>query len=301
MKIKYILKLAFENVHQFKNFNPEESKLIISDPRSGGTWLAELLNCIPHSLLIDEPLNLTNNRALEKLNFSWRQYIPENTDWNEAKTYFQHLFSGKKIDHKYSKLNFSSLKAKSLIFKFIRAKGLLPFILKNFEFKYRPIVLLRNPYAIMASLKNHHAFNYKFREFEIPDSRYMDFLENDLAFLKSLKTNEEQQLAWWCINNSILKESSSKDWILLNYEDLITNFTESMKLIFSNWSLPIPDSLWQNQFRVSSSSNKTEITTDNQLNGWKHQLSKEEIDRYKLVLNYFEIDYEKLKLDLYPS
>ncbi len=78
-----------------KNFAPQSAISLFCDPRGGSTWLAETLNCIPKSTIIDEPLHLGNIKKNSHLKFGWRQYIPEEEPWPLAKQYISKVLRGK--------------------------------------------------------------------------------------------------------------------------------------------------------------------------------------------------------------
>ena len=79
-----------------KTYNPQDTTLIFSDPRGGGTWLSELLLKQENKqALIWEPLHPQNKSIFtKKLRFSSRQYIPVHSDWKEAKNAFESLLKG---------------------------------------------------------------------------------------------------------------------------------------------------------------------------------------------------------------
>src|SRR5690606_7146300 len=79
-----------------KNINVHSNHLIFAEPRGGSTWLMETIQMITQEPVIWEPLHLgRKNNPFKKLNFEWRQYIPEEMEWEEAKILFSKLFSGK--------------------------------------------------------------------------------------------------------------------------------------------------------------------------------------------------------------
>ncbi len=50
----------YKVISLFKNLKPENAISLFCDPRGGSTWLAETLNTIAGSIIIDEPLHLRN-------------------------------------------------------------------------------------------------------------------------------------------------------------------------------------------------------------------------------------------------
>jgi hypothetical protein len=135
-----------------KRFKPEDQILIFSDPRGGSTWLAEMINTIPNSAILWEPLHLKYMTDFKKLGFSWRQFIPEKEEWNEAKKAFDKVLSGKVLNEwTLLKTDIETYKeADKLIVKICRGNALLPWIVNQYNFKYKPIYLIRNPFAVVS-------------------------------------------------------------------------------------------------------------------------------------------------------
>ena len=272
-----------------KDLDPNQVILIVSDPRSGSTWLSEVLSTINQSYIIDEPLHINNVHELKALKFEWRQHIPVNRNWPAAKQFFKNLFSGKINNPSISKLG-SAKNGQQLIVKTIRAKLLLPWLCQQFNFTYKPIVLVRHPLAMIASLKKHNAFDYPFNKIKSIDHVF----EKHLSFLSKLETNTEQQLALWCLANKYLSEIKDVKWMVIKYESLIRNFDHTINYIFKTWGLKLPLNIKESKLRASSSTTKKTFDLDTQLHGWKDVLSPEEVDRYNMILKYFSIDYDNL-------
>ena len=64
-----------------KDFDPREAVVIFSDPRGGSTWLMEMLEQIPRSTTIFEPLHAELGLMEEELDLGWRPYIPADYQW----------------------------------------------------------------------------------------------------------------------------------------------------------------------------------------------------------------------------
>src|SRR5690349_13836871 len=73
--------------------NPGETILVFSNPRGGSTWMAEILNEIPKSVVVWEPLFKTKLKGFSNLDFHWHQPIPAGTIWPEARAEFKKLLN----------------------------------------------------------------------------------------------------------------------------------------------------------------------------------------------------------------
>ncbi len=295
--LKYKIKtFSYKTISIFKDFDPSNAISLFCDPRGGSTWLAETLNTIANSTIIDEPLHLKNMKSLREMKFSWRQYIPEDAKWPEAKLFFHQVLRGKKLNAGtcYRNTPLEVIQAQQAILKIIRGKALLPWYVKQFDFKHKPLFVIRHPFAVIASQLNHKAWNYAFHKFQIPSSPFKEFYEPHEAFLKSLKTKEEQLTARWCMTNNIVLNhpQNNHSWISINYEDLILKSNESFRHIFNVWDLEIPKILFSKINKPSTTTvGKTQIESEQLLKGWQKKLSSTQIDRLQKVLDYFEVTY----------
>ena len=295
-RLKLESKLAAIRVTSaFKKFKPEDQFIIFSDPRGGSTWLAEMLQSIPESAMIWEPLNIRHVRQFGDLGFGWRQFIPENESWPEANLIFNLVFAGR-IINEWTMLRTDFTKyysARHLIIKFCRGNMLIPWLVFQYNFKYRPIYLVRHPFAVVLSQIKQGGWESTINKFIIPDTPYNDLYLYHQDYLYSLSTREEILTAYWCLANLIPlnHKKNNVDWITVYYENLIMDPASEIGRIFSRWELDLPEGI-QNRFRKSSS---TALDPGNlndpfqQISRWQRELKPDQIDRMKKVLGYFEV------------
>ena len=279
-----------------KSFDPQEAIFIFGDPRSGSTWLAEMISMATERLLVDEPLNLNHTKDLLPDSFGWRQHIPENQDWLEVRDYFINLLSGKNIPHPCIRQNdlIHFLKSKNAVYKTIRGKRLLHWLKANIKFKYKPIFLIRHPLAMIHSLSKHQSWNYQFRPFELPKKRNIETYVKHNDFLQNLRSTEEQILAHWCMANEIYFKHDNliKDCIIVKYEDLLSDTENTLIDIFNEWQMDVGGINKIDFRKPSSSSNKGhKILPAVQKEQWKKEMDNTSVQKYNRILEYFEIEY----------
>ncbi|MCR8666373.1 sulfotransferase domain-containing protein [Aestuariibaculum sp. M13] len=278
----------------YKNYKIANNHYIFADPRGGSTWLMEIIKSITNEPIIWEPLHLNKKQnPFKSLNFDWRQYIPEHEKWNEAHNVFAQLFTGKILTQDILKHNsfYNIFYSKSLLFKICRGSALLPWLCNNFQFNYKPIYLLRHPFAVVSSQLRHGAWNYDYSEFKLPNTPYNTIYKTHESYLKSLKTKEENLVAMWCISNMIPLSSpnNNKKWITLTYEDLVLNPEKSIKRILNAWDVKY--NLNSINFKQNSFTTKADspLETTKRLSHWKTHLSPEQLQNMGKVLEYFKI------------
>ncbi|MEX2484638.1 MAG: sulfotransferase domain-containing protein [Brumimicrobium sp.] len=278
-----------------KQYTPEENHYIFSDPRGGSTWLMEIIQLITQDPVIMEPLGLgLKNSPFKALNFGWRQHIPEHEDWKEAKGAFDCLFSGKILNHNI--LNHSTLtqvlNSKNLLFKICRGNTLLPWFSNKYCFAFKPIYLIRHPFAVVNSQLKHGAWNGTSSKFDIPNTPYNDIYQKHNSFLSTITTTEEVLVAHWCLSNFVPLNHSenNKRWITINYEDLVLNPERNIKRILSSWSLDFDLSLIDFEQNSATTKRNSPESTIKRISSWQEQLTKSQIDKMSRVLDYFQID-----------
>ena len=126
------------------SFRPEDHLVIFTEPRAGGTWLTEVIAQVPGTAILFEPLYLGHPSRFGELGFAWRQFIPEHEAWPEARQAFDDLFRGEVFNnwlcHMSSPVDW--LRADRMVVKFCRAGGMIPWLTRSFDFRYRPIHLM---------------------------------------------------------------------------------------------------------------------------------------------------------------
>ena len=269
--------------------------LLFADPRGGSTWLMQMIQTITGAPIIWEPLDLGRKEfGFTDLGFSWRQHIPETEKWDEAKLLFDKLFLGETIDYKSIRLSKLSelLSSKSSVVKFCRGNLLLPWIVNNYPLTYKPIYMLRHPFAVVSSQLLHGEWDYKFESFDIPRNTFNDQYVKHESFLMGIKTKEEELVAEWCITNQYLlnHEKNNDAWLTLNYEELVVNPKKSIRRVLKDWevSYDIEQIPFTKQSRTTKSTSPSSAM--DKIDNWKNLLDEDQIKRMTNVLEYFAIE-----------
>ena len=273
---------------------PEHQFLVFSDPRGGSTWLAEILRSIPSTALLWEPLHLNFVKELNALKFGWRQYIPEDFEWPDAKFFFDQALSGKVINEWIisNSTLLEYIHAKHFIVKICRGNMLLPWLTNNFNFTFKPIYLVRHPFAVVNSQLKQGGWNQVSNKFKIPETPFNDNFLIHKKYLNSLESREEILTAVWCISNSIPLNhpNNNRKWITAYYENLLIEPGKCMSKIFDIWKIAIPEGI-EKTYRIKSRTALKETNIEspfNQLSRWERELTGHQIKKMQNVLDYFE-------------
>lgn len=292
------LNFQYQKIAFYKRFDPGNALIIAGDPRGGTTWLAEIINQLPGTALIWEPLAVSKVREFRAIGFLWRQFIPEHDQWPEAREVFRRLLSGSLVSpylcQQTSPADFR--KAELLLIKFCRANQLLPWITQQFELRYKPIYLVRHPCAVVASQLKQGGWSHVTPKFEILKNRHQSYYLDHKAFLDRIDTVEKKLAATWCLCNKTALDhpGNNVQWITITYETLLQDPSRGLDRIAAIWNMTFPQTLYDFATRPSATTvegspiRSGEI--QEQLSYWKKQLSEKQKADILSVLDYFKID-----------
>ncbi|MGB3467290.1 MAG: hypothetical protein WBA74_18550 [Cyclobacteriaceae bacterium] len=296
--------LKLKRYQKKNNFNPLDNYLIFSDPRGGSTWITELVKEVTSSPVIWEPLAVRKMPEFKNLDFAWRQFIPEEREWPEARDLFEQVFSGQLLNHWLTmKTNIAELSAADqLLIKFCRGNQLLPWLTRQFPFRKKPVYLIRHPFAVVASQLKQGGWNSEFQRFTLHEGSNSELLAPHKTFLESLKTKEEALTATWCLCNQVpLNHARNNiDWITLNYEEIILNPEKTFHRISEEWSLALQDfdGLKFNKPSATTVSGSP-VSGNSQIENWTKKLTPDQVKRMEEVLKYFDV--KAYSADPYPE
>ena len=293
----------------FISFDSSKVYVLFSDPRGGSTWLA---NVVANALSVPtvwEPLHLRYNPEIKKLGFDWRQYIPPNHEWPQAKKEFINILNGKRINLwscSTSTIN-SFYQNRTALFKFCRGSALLPWFVNQLSFSYKPIYMVRHPFAVVASQIKQGGWNFEFKGFNFPRSSLgLEYYSPHREFLSRLETKEEALTATWAITNLVSLRSPIvlSKCIPLAYEKVYMEPWKSLESIASAWDFSMQQiltSVLNQASKVSIDFNGLDSASSKllHLSKWKSFFSSAQIQRMQAILDYFEVD-EYSKSSVYP-
>ena len=255
-----------------------------------------MLNSIPNTSIIWEPLHVTRGLVPPELNLGWMPYIPEYETCEEVRDILNKILSGLKVNDWSSREStpFDFLFTKRFIVKFVRANALLPWVIRNFNLRSKPIYFLRHPVPTAISQIKAFYYDEPFRKFEVPQQIFNDVYKDHFQFLHSLDTKLEQQVAIWCIHNSrtLKHKGNGKFWHILFYEKLLMNPEEELYRLSCELAVEFPKSILQRISEPSKTDYKNDFISspEKQLSKWTKDLSKLKLNNIDRILKYFDIN-----------
>ncbi len=207
----------FSNVH----FDKGENIVIFSIPRSGSTWLMELIKTQDGFKICNEPLNIREPIIAEALGIgNWNELYSEEFSRNILQ-YFVEIVNGK---HKY--LNGNPLRefyrpiSTRIVFKVINGGELIINEISKAA-NARVIYLLRHPIPVSLSRRLLPRIEVLSSENII---QHLDSEERNLARkLRSVDSHIILATLSWCIQTKLALNNANDDWTILTYEQLVLN------------------------------------------------------------------------------
>lgn len=281
--------------------DPETSIIIFSSGRGGSTWINEVLRCIPDTATVWEPLAVNQKSPFVDIGINWDQYIPEDAVWPEAKSEFEKLFYGKSLSWPNTEFErnrgglaaFSS--AERLIFKFVKANALGPWLLTNFCFTAMPVFLLRHPMPTIASRITHGAWNDDGKTYNFAKTRFPKLLDQHRDYLVSLNNSYSVLTAKWCMQNLPLIDAARDRRFNLHtvfYEDVVLHREDELNKLFAAIDVAAPPQAIQISKNASVTTRAgSPITGIDQLSFWREKVEERDIQNMQTVLDHFGIDF----------
>jgi hypothetical protein len=288
-------RLVYSPLSQVARFAADDAMLIVASPRGGSTWLTEMVASLPSSSILWGPLYLRAMPGFQNLGFSWLQPIPEDTPWPEARDEFARVLSGRVLNKwllcqtRWGR----HLRAEQLVVKFCRAHLLLPWLVRQFQFRRKPLVMVRHPLAVLASQQRHGAWDANPEQLNLPPGPFAAYWDRWRDVVADLHGRDETLLGWWCIaHHHLLKATpTERGWHLVAYEDVVLDPGSILRGLENSWHLRFPDTVHAQARQPSATTMDGAALGDPlaQLCKWQDSFSDTKLHRYQDILERFEI------------
>ena len=276
--------------------------VVTGSPRSGTTWLAELLREMPGYKQLNEPLHLDSApRAREVQGLKWRTYVPENDDFPELEGLLHDAFTGREgstwkwrlKDSNPLRQVYQHATRRKLIVKLIRAGRMLPWVTKRFPVRAL-VSTFRHPCAVVASQLNYGWSVSRYPEPTDLQETLGQFPNEIERMFGSVLANIDSPAgvlaAVWCIDTYMtLHQPVYRPWIVTTYEDLLERRTTEVHRILDALGEPVPQGL-DAQLNEPSHSAADDLTVDDierQLSKWQQRLDADQIDTVLSLVDTF--------------
>jgi len=231
---------TFDKIAFDKEFDIKNTIMIAGAPRSGTTWLMEILCDIPGYTSLFEPLNPYCFPPVKEAGFKLRTYNPSGYKNEKMYKYMFEILTGKITSlYPWYRFNISNLlnriHSKKLLVKFVRANRLLPWISEKFDLRLI-LYIMRHPYAVISSQINTGFTGYNGEDGidVIPDKnillKELKTLninnQNIIHKIENIRTKEEHLAFAWCLDHYVPYKYNTNKWITLKYEDMLNSSSD---------------------------------------------------------------------------
>lgn len=299
--------------------DPRDTIVVAGAPRSGTTWLAEILRTLPSYKLMNEPLFLPNHEAARTTGFDWRTHIAPGEEAPRAREFFEDVLSGRvphgPLWHYQANSSVGRLieqaTRRKLVVKFCRSGRLLRWLLEEFEIR-GAVMIIRHPCAVLASQLEHGGWDTDQLEREIESDEALGQMPNSVRHrfadvLEGISTRLGLMAAVWCLDYYIPfvehdEETGTPPWILVSYEQMVLDGAKEVERILSYVNADVTAEI-QNQIDVASTYASADLVTNDrerQLSKWRRRLTEQQINRVLEIVSAFGLDFydERLIPDL---
>ena len=287
------------NIHHLNNL---PNIFLFSTPRSGSTWLMELILTQNGFKSCNEPLDIRNPMVRRYLNINtWFDLYSVNS-LEKIQNYFEKIINGelKHLGSNPFDKNFRFI-TNRIVFKIINGcEDKIDWFLKSFKCKV--IFLIRHPIAVSLSRKKYP----RLKVFITSDFK-RHFSEEQIEISKKIirsGSKLEKGVLSWCLQNSIPLRKIDDRFLLVTYEQLALEPEKPIKRICE---LMKCDNMWKISNRIHKPSwsvkGHSDNTTESYFNRnhtknvnkyliekWKRKVSREKEKQLFEILEKFNID-----------
>jgi hypothetical protein len=302
-----------------KKIDSRDTILIVGSPRSGTTWVMNILSTLPGYTYLFEPLNPMWFPESFEVGFRSRTYVPHDCTWPDGEQYLKNIFEGKHahlpiksnplsdVLQGFSLTTFVKyLWNDKLIVKSVNMNRMLPWVAQHFHLR-GIVCIVRHPCAVVASQLKAGLCGYRtaappyidvFPTLDtlMDEVNEIDGLSNNVVnLLKKISTREEILATVWCLDNyAVLSQPTSNLWDLVVYENLLQKKEELEHLFSTLGEKKIPRLAFHRYKQpsvVTTKESKRDLRRpDQHLSQWKTYLSEKQIERILRVVTAFDID-----------
>ena len=271
----------------------ENTLVIAGSPRSGTTWLAEMLGTMPGSAILFEPLHPDRVADVRAAGMGWRTYRAPGAAWPAGEQLFERILRGElRTAWTLSQVpRYGLYPVRRWIVKFVRANLLLGWLTQRFPIP-PPVLLLRHPCAVVSSQLRAKWWK------SVPKPPRNDLLFADypqlLPLLDGFSTFEERLAARWCLDTIVpLSLAQPYPFQLVAYEQLLADPARELRRICDRWRVEMPDTGVRRHREPSRSASRDWFEREgyDPLSEWTRALSAEQVERILRVVTAFGLDF----------
>ncbi|ATU08087.1 sulfotransferase [Methanohalophilus portucalensis] len=287
----------FNKLYPLRNTNPW---IISGSPRSGTTWLAEIIAAsYQNNRLIWEPFSNRNQKATEAgFNKRYLFYSKDEYNIERNKEKFIHkLLKGEMLNFftlglwMYPTNIGSVLKKGKLIIKCVEGNGIVGYLHNKYNIP-KPVIIIRHPCAVIASQMRMGTWD----DHPHIDPKLLQVYPKIGELMNNANSLKEKLAITWA-GDVLAAKLFQNDVQVVYYEDLVLNGNIVLKEIFAEWGVEdVPEPCIK---KLESMSKSSRYWSENnsgmaKLKSWTNYLSENDIKNIFKIIKFLDIkDYEE--------
>lgn len=271
------------------DYDLRQTLLVSGFPRSGTTWLAEILAALPDTGVLFEPLDIRRVQAARESGLDWDNFRLPDEEQPQVEAFIREMLEGRTLTPwTTSHLPISqALRLDRWVVKLVRGNQMLGWIVANFDL-LPPVLLVRHPCAVYDSWLR--------RGWSIassppsPDLGFFQAYPEFRSVVARLTQPEEFFAAEWAMEHVVpLDQLDEESFQLCFYERLRADGPGELARIFERWGLTMPPDVMQRLERPSAKSSGLVRSMDGR-GGWRARVDPQVQERMIRVLRDFGLD-----------
>ena len=300
-EVRLLVKTCLMQTYTRHNQGNKPNAFVFSTPRSGSTWLMEMILTQPGFRYCDEPFNIRTYAVRKWLGSSQWQEFCNNEDFDKVEKYFQRFMQNKpchaKLKHVLPFSDFYQKCTDRTVFKILHAgEDQFNWFAENFN----GIVffLIRHPIPVSLSRKFLPRLPLL-----VNSMKKNIYTEEQIQFAQQILESGsklEKGVLDWCLQNYEPLKNFHEDWCLITYEQLLVDPLPAISVLAEKLQLPYADKMKQYLNRPSSTTWQSDSATKSAFNKdgsknwllekWRKKIDHETETKLMNILNVFGID-----------
>ena len=286
--------------HLFGQKKDEKNAIFIFGfPRSGSTWLMNILGSINGAAMLFEPFNPYQDKRFKPYTYRHKIY-PYLVRKKEEKfsILIKRLLTGTLISwwslshEKFKRF----IKSNLLVVKILRANFIFDWFEENYP-NNKKIILLRHPCAVINSMKRSPGGWHSLKKSTLLKMNELSEQNYNLDFINDCQTKEELYMVFWCIENAhLLNQKINKNTLIVFYENLFLNAEAELSKIFNFLDVELNNDVIAAYKKISKTTNAdNSLKADEPLKKWQKEFDEEELSSFQNILNTFSVNAYNVK------
>lgn len=274
-----------------RDYDMSETLVVAGSPRSGTTWLAEVLSTLPRSAILFEPEHMLQVPQARAAGLDWHVMKSPGEEWPAGDRYFERVLRGQVVTPwTVSHLPLSrAIAPRRWIVKFVDANLMLGWLGTRFPVR-APVLVLRHPCAVVGSqLRRGWRLDHAPRLAAFFE-RFPQFRD----YVASLQDPVEWSAAHWCLHTyAPLMLAQPWPFIVTTYEQATRHPEQEFERLFRRWRLPMPGDLVARTRRPSGTTDLgSEMRRSGDADaGWRKALTPAQVAMVLAVVKQFGLDF----------